>query len=503
MAATTRSLKVFLCNADQDQDTVLKLYQRLKKDNVDAWLAEEELLPGEERDSQIHDAVRSADAVLVCLSNFFNREGDQQREVRLALDAAQEKLEGQIFIIPVRLEECEVPKTLKKWQFVDLYNPSGYERLTLALRKRANDLGITLQFKKDAVRSRISAREEPRHTASPQRTSDLPQAVSSPSNIRTKIIAGVIGSVAVAAFLYFVFNGRSSSPEPTPVIPTVEETASLESTSTPEIEDSTPSPAEALPPPTPTDPLKGKDGMQLVEILAGEFSMGSKGTDADERPVHTVYLDTYLIDQTEVTNAMYAQCAEERRCDPPKFNTSLMQNESNNSSYFGNPDFDNYPVVYVAWADAKAYCKWAGRCLPTEAEWEKAASWDDSQKTKRLYPWGSRIECFFANYYGDGNNLCVGDTTPVGRYASGASFYGVLDMAGNVWEWVADRYERDYYKDSTYSDPLSTSGNTVVVRGGSFLTGRATGVRSSDRDAQLPDFTSHNLGFRCAVDKVP
>lgn len=256
-------------------------------------------------------------------------------------------------------------------------------------------------------------------------------------------------------------------------------------------------------PPMPTADLSWgvKDGMELVSIPAGKFQMGSDGNESDERPVRTVYLDAFLIDKTEVTNAMYALCVKSGRCDAPRSNTSISQNAQNDSFYYGNPDFDDFPVIFVSWIDAKAYCNWAGRRLPTEAEWEKAASWDDQQQVKRLYPWGNTIDCSYANYYGDGKTLCVGDTTPVGSYPAGASFYGILDMAGNVWEWVADRYDPEYYGKSDDNNPTGpSSGDYIVIRGGSFLTGRAVGIRSSDREKLPPANTSQHVGFRCAAD---
>ena len=266
--------------------------------------------------------------------------------------------------------------------------------------------------------------------------------------------------------------------------------------------------ASALPPTSVTTLSVGdtmvspKDGMTLLYIPAGKFEMGSTGNEADERPVHDVYLNAFFMDQTEVTNAMYAICVNDGKCEPPRANTSYTQNASNGSFYYGNPLFDSYPVIFVSWVDARNYCKWADRRLPTEAEWEKAATWDAGKEIKRIYPWGNKIDCTYANYYGKGNDLCVGDTSAVGSYPDGVSFYGILDMAGNVWEWVADRYDPEYYGvTSEYSNPTGPrSGDYIVIRGGSFLTGRATGVRSSDRDKLPPDNTSHNIGFRCAMD---
>ena len=507
MAVATRSLKVFLCNADQDQDTVLGFYRRLKIDNVDAWLAEEELVGGENRELEIRKAVKDADVVLVFLSSHFNRAGDHLKEVRIALDAAQNLREGQIFIVPVRLEPCEVPENLRTWHYVDLFDQDGYEKLTRALRKRAKDIGITLQLKKSQIQDSLSEKKNATKVNFGTVDSKQPSLQkekkdtrhSSRIGLNTAIVVALIGCIGtiIAALLGspILANLFSSN---TPV-PTANVTAIIEPTFTPVTND-TPLPAEISTLPVSSDPFIGKDGMKLIEIPAGEFEMGRAGSDADERPVRMVYVDAFLIDQTEVTNAMYALCVEEHRCDPPEANTSITHNEQTKEIYYGNPEFDNYPVVYVAWSDAKAYCKWAGRRLPTEAEWEKSASWDDAQKVKRTYPWGNRVDCSFANYYGNGSNLCVGDTTPVGSYPGGASYYGVLDMAGNVWEWVADRYEAAFYKDSSSNNPLSNSGLKVVVRGGSFLTGRAVGIRSSDRESLPPENSSHNLGFRCAMD---
>jgi formylglycine-generating enzyme required for sulfatase activity len=512
MNATARALKVFLCNADQDQKAVLDLYRRLKNDGVDAWLPEEDLIPGTNREHGIRMAVHEADVVAVCLSNHFNQEGDQQKEVRIALEAAKGKPEDQIFIVPVRLERCGISESLRQWQHVDLFETVGYEKLMRALHQHAHGIGITtLRFKKSQLPSvEKNKNREPKSASSKKQSGNKPSVPldagasqhTSKSGLNTTIIVALIGLVGtiIAALLTSPIIVKLIWPSTaTPIVDmstTPGPIVNLVSADTP----LNPVPADTLTPSTFSEPLIGKDGMRLIEIPAGEFQMGSKGNEPDEEPVHTVYLDAFLIDRTEITNAMYALCVDSEKCNPPKAATSIKQNESNNGAYYGNQKFDNYPVVYVSWTDAKTYCKWVERRLPTEAEWEKAANWDDEKKTKRLYPWGNTIDCSYANYYGDGNNLCVGDTTPVGGYPAGASFYGVLDMAGNVSEWAADRYEHDYYQDSDPDNPLSVSGNNIVVRGGSFLTGRAVGIRSSDRDSLPPDNTSYSLGFRCAVD---
>jgi formylglycine-generating enzyme required for sulfatase activity len=161
-------------------------------------------------------------------------------------------------------------------------------------------------------------------------------------------------------------------------------------------------------------------------------------------------------------------------------------------------------VIYVSWENAKEYCAWVGRRLPTEAEWEKAARWDERIQSSRKYPWGGKIDCSYANYR-NGDNLCTGDTTPVGNYPSGASYYGALDMAGNVWEWVWDKYDPVYYsKDPSVENPSGPqSGDFNAIRGGSFLTGEEIGNRSADRDFEPTKYTSHHIGFRCAMSATP
>jgi formylglycine-generating enzyme required for sulfatase activity len=239
------------------------------------------------------------------------------------------------------------------------------------------------------------------------------------------------------------------------------------------------------------------DGMVLVYVPAGEFLMGSTDADiaqaekkypvsdfADEKPKHTVYLDAYWIDRTVVTNAEYARCVQTGQCSPPQATRSHTRD-----SYYGNVQYANYPVVYVTWEDAKNYCAWAGRRLPTEAEWEKAARGTDG----RVYPWGNQTpNTTLANF-----DMNVGDTTEVGKYPAGASPYGALDMAGNVWQWVADRYEKNYYQTSPERNPTGPgSGSLRVMRGGAFYFD-SSAERSAARMGIDPDLTWDPNGFRC------
>lgn len=198
------------------------------------------------------------------------------------------------------------------------------------------------------------------------------------------------------------------------------------------------------------------DGALMVYVPEGEFLMGTnngwKTNDVEtEGPVHTVYVDAFWIYQHEVTNDEYRVCVDADGCNVPVFL----------NKYFSDPNFNNHPVVYVNWYDADAFCQWAGGRLPTEAEWEKAARGTDG----RDFPWGNQDPtCSLANY-----KDCVGGTSPVGSYPAGASPFGVLDMAGNVREWVADYYDDDYYSRAPYENPTGPKhGPGRVTRGASW-----------------------------------
>ncbi len=223
-------------------------------------------------------------------------------------------------------------------------------------------------------------------------------------------------------------------------------------------------------------------GAPMVYVPYGDFLMGSSDADkqahSDEKPQHTVYLDAFWIDKFEVTNAQYKKCVDAGNCSAPRL------------SYTGNSRYDNYPVIYISWNDAKAYCEWAGKRLPTEAEWEKAARGTDG----RIYPWGNTFDKNLLNS-AEGGKV---DTTAVGSYPGGGSPYGVMDMAGNVWEWVADWYDENYYAYSPLSNPTGPSSrHDHVLRGGSWSSDQIY-ARSASRYRFDPDGWNFNMGFRCA-----
>jgi formylglycine-generating enzyme required for sulfatase activity len=222
------------------------------------------------------------------------------------------------------------------------------------------------------------------------------------------------------------------------------------------------------------------DWMAMVYIPAGPFEMGSIRFD-DEKPVHKVTLKAYWIDQTEVTLRQFktfenAQNYESKACG----------------------DGDNYPVACVTWYDAQAYCQWAGRRLPTEAEWEKAAR---GGLVGVQYPWGNGSpSCIPKAQNGAQYDACDGQTVPVKTFD--VNGFGLYDMAGNVWEWVADWYQNDYYTNSpSHNPPGPEVGKNRVLRGGGWSY-NGNYLRVAYRHGEVPEYASSNIGFRCAADPI-
>jgi len=311
------------------------------------------------------------------------------------------------------------------------------------------------------------------------------------------IIGGVFG-------LPLLLSQSQNAPEPTKTIATPTRSSSIVPTlrdqNTPIEPNSTPTRTPFFVPtlreqntPTVTNlPTEITDdfGIEMALVPAGEFTMGNEDGEDDEKPVHTVYLDAYYIDKYEITNAYYQTCVIAGVCKLPKKTGSSQVN-----NYYGNPQYDNYPVLYVDWNMAETYCEWRQAGLPTEAQWEKAARGTDG----RLFPWGFEPKgCPVANY-----QTCFGNPTEVGIFPEGVSPYGLFDMAGNVSEWVWDWYDPEYYIESPLNNPKGPStGDYRVMRGGSWSQ-YSISARVSYRYRGNQDGSNNTIGFRCARDATP
>jgi len=250
--------------------------------------------------------------------------------------------------------------------------------------------------------------------------------------------------------------------------------------------------------------IRSDDSMEMVYVPEGECTIGSPDGegDSDEHPQHTVSLDAFWIDRYEVTNAQYVKFLNDvggHRLQCGGYDCIETEAQDGDSHvlvesglYVVESGYEDHPMIEVSWYGADAYCQWAGARRPTEAEWEKAARGPNGI----VYPWGGEWHAGLCNTEEGGK----GNTTPVGTYSPGGdSPYGCADMAGNVWEWVADWYDSDYYSRSPDKNPQGPdSGGARVVRGGSWDSD-LDWARSANRDGYGPDYASLNYGFRCCV----
>ena len=263
-----------------------------------------------------------------------------------------------------------------------------------------------------------------------------------------------------------------------------------------------PEPVIISEPDKPVELPYGKDKSIMTVIPKGHFQMGSDKYSA-EKPVQKIYLDNYYIDKFLVTNAQFQKFVEETgySTDAEKAGGGMVRIgrrwKKVKDATWKMPDGltpiegqEKHPVSQVSYNDASAYCKWAEKDLPTEAQWEKAARGPDG----RQYPWGNDDpDDTMANF----DNL-IGATTPVDNYGKGKSPYGVYDAAGNVYQWCKDWYGTGQRAEKNPSGPAS--GKEHVVKGGSFIEGSES-LRSSNRDRYKPDYSSYLFGFRCACEK--
>jgi len=417
--AQIRPLRVFLCHASQDKPAVWDLYSILEKqDWIDPWLDEVKLLPGMDWDYEIDKALREADNIIVCLSKeSIAKEGYVQKEFKRAFSYAEEKPEGAIYIIPLRLDDCRTPLKFQQWQWVDYFKTNAQDKLLQTLHLRATNLGILPTNKS--------------FTLKPESRPISPYSVPLTSNFH-------LGEHTTHTF----------------------------------------------------------GGLEFVRIPARDFYMGADDID-DSRPQHLVYqlAYDYYMTRFTVTNQQYAQMAREKGAP-----VILSKKKS------------QHPVVNISWYSAQKFIEWLNKnhqselptgyhfCLPSEAEWEKAARGPDGNE----YPWGDKFDKNNCNTKESGKN----GITPVGTYSPrGDSPYGCADMTGNVWEWTRSLwgketnklgFEYPYQFNDSREDENANKSVLRILRGGSFLSDELE-ARCAFRGKDLPSFDFISIGFRVAV----
>ena len=284
-------------------------------------------------------------------------------------------------------------------------------------------------------------------------------------------------SVLFPLMMTLILSACGATPTPAVIVVTA---TSLPPTEAPTAEPAPTFVPVALAGPQAGEKMKWIDGSILNFVSPSAFMMGDDGFDAKR---HEVTLDGYWIQQTKVTNRMFAQCVAVGSCATPT--------QEIGGPVYSNPDYANHPVVGVTWDQAQAYCAWAQGRLPTEAEWEKAARGTN----ENIHPWGNdEPACNITNF-----GYCTGSTSEVDVFENGASPYGVYDMAGNIFEWVGDWYGEAYYLEGLTLNPTGPeSGQYRVIRGSSFETDLDQ-MASAIRHYGAQVYHSRDLGFRCAV----
>ncbi|MGI9493028.1 MAG: SUMF1/EgtB/PvdO family nonheme iron enzyme [Geminicoccaceae bacterium] len=510
---------VFLGHASEDKPQVRALYQQLKAKGFSPWLDVVDLMPGQLWRVEIPKAIKSAAVFLACLSKAsVAKRSYVQKEFRHALSVFAELPPGSIYLIPVRLDDCEVPDLsipelelkLADVHWVDLFEEDGFERLVQAIKHALGE--VPADQSEEASTKAPTGEDQPVAAAvtpepSETKTADQPRAskstppephLSNPSSDRSKtsttptagqgrnptVTAAWIGAAAV------IVAGIFTSPWLMDLLKTSDEPTSIEPAAAPE-DSVSPATSQTENRRQPFESFRDCEQVlcpEMVMLPAGTFLMGSpkteKGRYDDEGPQHEVTISrAFAIGKVEVTFEAYDRFAEATGRKKP------------GDRGWGR---GKRPVINVSWDDADAYCTWLGDGyrLPTEAEWEYAAR----AGTTTRYSFGDQITTDQVNF--SGRDQLGGpirgefrkQTIPAGSLM--ANTWGLFDMHGSVWEWVSDRYGD--YSAAAVTDPRGTpDGVAHVMRSGSW-SNNARRVRSANRGKNKPDIRFNNVGFRCA-----
>jgi formylglycine-generating enzyme required for sulfatase activity len=433
--ADTRRLKVFLCHASQDKPAVRELYKRLAAEKwIDPWLDEENLLPGQDFDLEIYKAARDSDSIIICLSKVsVAKEGYVNKEIRRALDAANEKPEGAIYIIPLRLDDCTPSfERLKQLHYADYFTPNAHEKLIKSLRLRADALKI--------------GTSEPSVMSAAQ---PMPSVPKDDDLDLYRFIKIDLGSHAPVPYPFWIAK-------------------------------------------YPITNRQYERFLKADDYAKEEYWLDFEKFDENGKPMGLRKDDGLKWLQEKLKDYTYFP-RETWKVEP---------------EYWDNPEFGiaqpSNPVVGITWFEANAYCKWLAANwkdlpessvnsgftpkqirLPLDVEWTIAAGGD---RPEGRYPWDKpgKATTDFNEIIKRANidKSGIGHTTPVNQYREGISPYGVMDMAGNVFEWQAHFYDKSH--------------NTLGLRGGSWF-GSGGRARVAFRNANLPVNGNLNVGFRVVV----
>jgi len=455
-------VQIFISYAREDQQRIEELYRKLLAAGYQPWLDREHILPGQKWEPVIKQALERSDFALICLSaTSINKRGFLRKEIKKALEHAEEKLEDDVWLIPARLDDCDVPDGLSNIQWVDLFEDDGFDQLLRALEFQLKKEGRRLLSTQPA-RAKSQPQTQPKPT--PSQITVAPGAAEGPTFDFITVKVDDKGKVIDRR------NGQARV----------------------FIED-----------------LGGGVKLEVVEIPGGEFWMGSTDADAQtafndakrywkdvkqewytaETPRHRVAVSPFFMGKHPVTQAQWME---------------VMGNLPEIPDGFRG---DEHPVVMVSWEEAADFCRELSRRtrqqyrLPTEAEWEYACR----AETTSPFAFGWNINPEIVNYAGShpygsaSKGIYRQKTVPVGSLGV-ANAFGLYDMHGNVWEWCSDWYSDSYYeecrKQGVAPDPLGPStGSNRVDRGGGWTDG-AVGCRSAVRFIDAPGYRYDNLGFR-------
>ena len=470
--------QIFISHAYEDARLAHRLAHDLGQRGWQVWIAPDSIRPGEKWVDAINRGLVESGIFLLLISEHALQSRWVKSETSIAI---QWEHEGKLRFIPLQTSSrplTNIPAMWQAYQFIPFAGryQNGFDQLLAKLEERSY---------------------------TPPPTPSIWQRLLDSLKRIPKIAWGSAALILVAfLFISWLSQLAVGGIEPTtvPLATTTTEVAVADTaTNTPTTDPNIP-PANANLHDTWTRPT---DGMTMVYVPGGTFMMGSDPNDdtlaqSDEQPQHEVRLDSFWIDQQEVNNAQFAAFlkAEGNQAEGGvtwlASDSSFVLIEETDGAFWPKTGFDDHPVIVVSWYGATAYCQWGGGALPTEAQWEYAARGTD----ERIYPWDNeQPNRSLLNY-----NSIVGGTTAVGSYSpQGDSWVDAQDMAGNVWEWVTDWYDADYYDVSPTANPTGpNTGVSKVLRGGGW-NGFPVHVRSAYRSDVTPDFSVSRVGFRCVV----